>query len=122
MTRKKERRGLAGAIERGKKAREGWIRDGLLVSREQFAERWGCSVEDLAQMVAKGGLFELEVLGQMWLPAVFLEVPRDAVLEVNRALADAGVEASEAFVFWHRKHGALGGSTLAQPLSKDKPS
>lgn len=109
MTRKKqEERGLAGAIARGRDAREAWVRDGVLVSREQFAERWGISVEELTQMVAKGELFDLEVSGQMWLPAVFLEVPGEAVAEVNRALAEAGMQTEEAFVFWHRTRGALG--------------
>lgn len=116
MTRKKAERGLAGAIARGKKAREGWVRDGLLVSREQFAERWDCSAEELAQMVAKGGLFELEVQGQMWLPAVFLEVSRETVVEVNRALTEAGMDAAAAFMFWHRRHGALGGKAVAEAL------
>lgn len=121
MTRKKqEERGLARAIARGRDAREAWVRDGILVSREQFAERWGVSVEELAQMVAKGELFELEVHGQMWLPAVFLEVPREAAVEINRALTEAGADASGAFVFWHRTHGALGGRALAPLLSKDE--
>ncbi|MBL0944547.1 MAG: hypothetical protein IBJ04_09505 [Hydrogenophaga sp.] len=117
MTRKdKEERGLAGAISRGRTAREAWVRDGILVSREQFAERWGVSVEEIAQMVAKGELFELEVLGRLWLPAVFLEVPREAVIKVNRTMAEAGVDASGALVLWHQKHGALGGLTLVQEL------
>lgn len=117
MTRKKqEERGLAGAIARGRAAREAWVRDGVLVSREQFAERWGVSVEELTQMVAKGELFELEVLGQMWLPAVLLEAPREAVAEVNRALAEESVDAATAFVFWHRSHPALGGRTVTQAL------
>lgn len=119
MTRKKQKeRGLAGAIARGRAAREAWVRDGVLVSREQFAERWGISVEELAQMVAKGELFELEVNGQMWLPVVFLEVPREAVAEVNRALAETGMQAEVAFVFWHRTHGALGGRTIAASLNE----
>lgn len=118
MTRNKEERGLAGAIARGLEACEAWVRDGLLVSREQFAERWGVSVEELAQMVAKGELIELEVLDQMWLPAVFLEVPREAVAEVNRALTEAGADASGAFVFWHRTHGALGGQSAANSMTR----
>jgi len=117
MTRKKqEERGLAGAIARGRAAREAWVRDGVLVSREQFAERWGYSVEELTQLVAKGELFELEVNGQMWLPAAFLEVPREAVIEVNRALTEAGMDAAGALVIWHHKHGTLGGRTVAQAL------
>lgn len=118
MTRKKQKeRGLAGAIARGHAAREAWVRDGVLVSREQFAERWGVSVEELAQTVARGELFELEVHGQVWLPAVLLEAPREAVVKVNRALAEAGTDASGAFVFWHRRHGSLGGRGLVQALS-----
>lgn len=115
MTRKKQKEcGLAGAIARGHAAREAWVRDGVLVSREQFAERWGVSVEVLAQMVTKGELLELEVHGQMWLPAVFLEVPREAAVEINRALTEAGADASGALVFWHRRHGALGGKTISE--------
>jgi hypothetical protein len=41
------------------------------------------------------------------MPAVFLELPRNAVVDVNKALAEAGADASMAFVFWHRKHGTL---------------
>ncbi|QIM52828.1 hypothetical protein [Hydrogenophaga crocea] len=117
MTRKdKEERGLAGAISRGRAAREAWVQDGVLVSREQFADRWGVSVEELAQMVAKGELFELEVQGQMWMPAVLLEVSKEAVVEVNRALTWAGVDAATALVFWHRRHGALGETTVVDAL------
>lgn len=117
MTRKKQKeRGLAGAMARGRAACESWIRHGVLVSQEQFAESWGCSVEELAQLVAKRELFELEVQGQMWLPAVLLEVPKEAVFEVNRALTEAGIQAAESFVFWHRRHGAMGGKTVVQAL------
>lgn len=110
----RELKGLQGAIARGRAAKEAWVRDGLLVSREVLARRWRVAVEEIAQMVARGELFELEVAGQQWVPAVFLEVPRDAVIEVNRALAAARVDAAEAFVLWHRKHGALAGRTTAE--------
>jgi len=108
----KEPKGLEGAIARGLAAKEAWVRDGLLVSREVLAQRWGVAVEEVAGMVARGELFELEVDLKPWVPAVFLGMPREAVVKVNLALAEAGVDSATAFVFWHRKHGALGGQTL----------
>jgi hypothetical protein len=123
MTRKKHgERGLAGAMARGREAREAWVREGVLVSREQFAERWGVSVEELAQMVAKGELFELEVLGQMWLPAVLLEVPRAVAVKVNLALTETGTDAAGALVFWHRRHGALRGMSVREALHNVLPT
>lgn len=108
--------GLVGAIARGIAAKEAWVRDGLLVSREQFAVRWSVPAEELAKMTANGELFELEVSGQKWLPAVLLEAPREAVVEVNKALAAARVDAASAFVFWHCKHGALGARTVVDAI------
>lgn len=111
-----EPRGLEGAITRGAAAKEAWVRDGLLVSRETLAQRWGVSLENVAAMVERGELFELEAGGQKWVPAVFLELPRDVVTEVNQALTEAGADASVAFVFWHRKHGALSGRTVVDAI------
>ncbi len=110
----REPKGLEGAKARGRAAKEAWVRDGLLVSRETFAQQGGLTVSEVAEMAARGELFELEVGGQLWLPAVFLEVPKDVVVEVNRALAGTGVDTAEAFVFWHCKHGALGGMAVAE--------
>lgn len=90
-------KGLEGAVARGVAAKEAWVRDGLLVGRETVAQRWGISLEEVAEMAARGELFELEVNGQLWVPAVFLVLPRDVVAEVNRSLA--GVDAAVAFVF-----------------------
>lgn len=105
-------KGLEGAKARSREVKKDWVRDGRLVSRKALAQRWGLAVGEIADMVGRGELFELKVSGQMWVPAVFLEVPREAVVEVNRALVEAGVDAATAFVFWHRKHGALGGTTV----------
>lgn len=109
-------KGLEGAIARGAAAKEAWVRDGLLVSRESLAQRWGVSLEDVAAMVERGELFELEAVGQRWVPAVFLELPRDVVAEVNQALTEASADASVAFVFWHRKHGTLTGRTVVDAI------
>lgn len=108
--------GLEGAHARGVAAREAWVRDGLLVSPETAAQRWGISGEDVAAMVARGELFELEVGGRLWMPAVFLELPRSVVADVNKALAEAGADAASAFVFWHRTHGALSGRSVVDRL------
>lgn len=108
--------GLEGAVARGIAAKEAWVRDGLLVSRELLSQRWDVSLEEVEAMVARGELFELEVGGQMRMPTVFLELPRDLVAEANRALAEAGADAASAFVFWHRKHGALGGRTVVDAM------
>lgn len=109
-------KGLEGAIAKGVAAKEAWVRDGLLVSRELLPQRWDVSLEEIEAMVARGELFELKVGGHMRMPAVFLELPRDLVAEVNRALAEAGADAASAFVFWHRKHGALGGRTVVDAI------
>lgn len=112
-----ETKGLKASEARGLVAKEAWVQDGLLVRREKLAQRWGVSLEEIAAMVARGELFELEVSGQLWMPAVNLELPRDVVAEINRVLS--GVDAATAFVFWHRRHGALGGSTVAEALRHD---
>lgn len=72
-------------------------------------------------MVARGELFELEVGGQRWVPSVFLELSLDVVAQVNRALAEAGTDAAGAFVFWQRKHGALGGRAISELLVHEGP-
>jgi hypothetical protein len=115
-----QRRGLAGALARGEAAKVRWIASGEIVPARVLADRWGLTPQALGPAAARGEVFALVVKNQRYYPREFLELDRDAVSAVTRALGD--LSPSEMLVFWKRPHGALGGKTLLQALgTSDAP-
>ena len=106
--------GLAGATARGEAARVQWVKDDLVVSGEQLAQAWGLTRQALAPAAERGEVFAVKIGNRLYYPQAFLDLDRETVATVCRALGDLG--ASEKLMFWLREHGALGGRGIAVAL------
>lgn len=111
--------GLAGAIVRGEAARVQWVRDGLVVPGEQLAQAWGLTRQALAPAADRGEIFAVKVGNRLYYPQAFLDMDRQTVAAICRALGDLGP--SEKLVFWLRGHGALAGQGVAAALEAGTP-
>ena len=108
------RGGLAGATARGEAARVQWVKDGLVVSGEQLAHSWGLTRQALAPAAERGEVFAVKIGNRLYYPQAFLDLDRETVATVCRALGDLGP--SEKLMFWLREHGALAGKSVAAAL------
>ncbi len=106
--------GLAEALSRGEAARVRWIKEGLVVSGEQLAHAWGITRQALAPACERGEIFSVKVGNRLYYPRPFLDLDREAVAAVCRALGDLG--SSEKLIFWLREHGALSGKSVGAAL------
>jgi hypothetical protein len=106
--------GLAGATARGEAARVQWVKDGLVVPGEQLAQAWGLTRQALAPAAERGEVFAVKVGNRLYYPQAFLNMDREAVATVCRALGDLG--ASEKLLFWLRDHGSLSGKSVVAAL------
>lgn len=111
--------GLAGAIVRGEAARVQWVRDGLVVPGEQLAQAWGLTRQALAPAAGRGEIFAVKVGNRLYYPQAFLDMDRQTVATICRALGDLGP--GEKLVFWLRGHGALAGQGVAAALAAGTP-
>ncbi len=111
--------GLAGAIARGEAARVQWVKDGLVVPGVQLAQAWGITRQALAPAADRGEVFAVKVGNRLYYPQAFLDLDRQAVAAICRALGDLG--ASEKLMFWLRDHSALGGRNIAAALEAGTP-
>ena len=68
----------------------------------------------MAPAAERGEIFAVKVGNRLYYPQVFLEMDREAVAAICRALGDLG--ASEKLMFWLREHGALAGNSVAAAL------
>ena len=87
---------------------------GALVPVGRLATAWATTSAELASAHLRGALTGLEVQGALHYPSAFLQLLRDAVTQVCRALG--GLEPATAWIFWQRAHGALGGHTAPEAL------
>ena len=111
--------GLAGATARGEAARVQWVKDGLVLPGEQLARAWGLTRQALAPAAERGELFAVKVGNRLYYPKSFLDMDREAVATVCRALGELG--SSEKLMFWLRDHGALSGKSVAVALDSGIP-
>ena len=106
--------GFAEAVARGEAARVRWVKEGLVVPGEQLAHAWGLTRQALAPASERGEIFSVKVGNRLYYPQPFLELDREAVAAVCRALGDLG--SSEKLIFWLREHGALSGKCVGAAL------
>ena len=111
--------GFAGAAARGEAARVRWVKDGLVVPGEQLAQAWGLTRQALAPAAERGEVFAVKVGNRLYYPRSFLDMDRESVATVCRALG--GLGSSEKLMFWLRDHGALAGKSVAAALEAGVP-
>lgn len=108
--------GLSSAIRRGEVTRRDWIRDSVVISTEEFAQRRSLTPQALGDMAAAGQAFHVVIDGVAWWPAALLDLkPNDAA---DVCLALAGCDSVLKLVFLMRLHGGLGGRKVAQALAQ----
>lgn len=108
--------GLAGALERGRAARRSWTQDGTLLSAADYAAHRGVAPAALQHFEGRGELFSLDVNGRRWYPAELLKLSAEDAAALCKELA--GEEAARQLIFVMRKHGALGGQTVAEATGR----
>ena len=86
---------------------------------EQLARAWGLTRQALAPAAERGELFAVKVGNRLYYPKSFLDMDREAVATVCRALGELG--SSEKLMFWLRDHGALSGKSVAVALDSGIP-
>ena len=106
--------GYAAAVTRGAAVREQWFTSGELVPARALADRWGLTVRELGATVKRGELLALVRGRRRYHPSEFLALERAAVVDICRALSSLPAETQ--FIFWKRRHGALGGGTVTDFL------
>lgn len=94
-----------------------WLRQGLLVNSGELSHAWGTSLRSFNQSCARNALFRLKIGKDHLYPAVFASLPAESVERINLALQ--GDDAVGKFIFWHRKHGGLGGRAVSQALKEN---
>lgn len=107
--------GYAAAVARGAAANEGWVTSGELVPSQTLADRWGVTVRALGPAVQRGEILALQHQRRRYHPSEFLVLSRSVVEGVCRALW--GLSPQTQLVFWKRRHGVLGGTTVVDFLS-----
>jgi hypothetical protein len=111
---------VAGAIERGRVAREAWTSDGTLLSAAEYAARRGVSTAELLKLETRGELFSLDIAGSRWYASGLLQLPPDVASLLCHALA--GDNEAKQLIFLMRTHGALAGQTPAEAIAQGKLS
>jgi hypothetical protein len=112
--------GLAAAVSRGEAAKVEWVASGEVVSAKTLADAWGLTPQALGPAATRGEVFAIVVKSVRYYPKEFLELNRDDVATVSKALGS--LSPAEKLIFWKRPHGALGGKTVLQSLSGKKDS
>ncbi len=105
----------ADAAKQGEELLAEWTRDGTLVKSTELAKRWGRTRQALDQACDRQELFRVKVGNRQWYPVVFLRLTADQVKKVSLALG-AG-DPSSMLMFCLRKHGGLGGRTIADAIT-----
>lgn len=99
-------------------ARRAWVTDGDVVPAAAVAPAWGITLRRLALECKEGRAFRVIVARQAYCPAEFLVLGRDVVAEICAELSP--LVPAEQLVFWKRRHGALGGRTVAEAVSQGR--
>lgn len=110
--------GLAAAVTRGEAAKVEWVKSGEVIPAKTLADVWGLTPQALGPAADRGEVFAIVVKRQRYYPKEFLELNREEVGVVSKALGR--LSPSEKLIFWKRPHGALGGKTVLQLLSGKK--
>lgn len=107
------------AVNFSEKVKQEWVASGRIVGWKALASAWGDrSRQSLDQASKRGELFSLMVAGKRMYPAAFLNLPAEAVKDINLALKD--VDPVSKLIFWNRKHGAIGDKTLAEAVENQQ--
>lgn len=107
--------GLAAAVARGEAAKVEWVQSGEVIPAQMLADVWGLTPQALGPAAERGEVFAVVVKRQRYYPREFLDLDRQDVGAVCKALGN--LSPAEKLVFWKRPHGALKGKTVFAALT-----
>ncbi|MDP2030562.1 MAG: hypothetical protein Q8K12_13065 [Thiobacillus sp.] len=103
------------------KVRSKLVQRKKILPADEFAAAMGVSRESLGKLVATRGLFALEVAGEIYYPAFYLQLDSDRKKYERVVKALGGISGWSKWDFFTRPKGFLGDKTPLQAL-KDKDS
>lgn len=109
--------GLKAAISRGEAAKVEWVSAGEVIPAKALAAKWGLTPQALGPASDRGEVFAVVIKRRRFYPREFLELSRDDIGAVSKALGD--ISPVQKLVFWKRQHGALGGKSVVELLRGD---
>ncbi len=110
--------GLEGAVAQGEAAKVAWVASGEVIPARSLADAWGLTPQALGPAADRNELFPIVVKSRRYYPREFLQLNRDDVSAVSKALGN--LSPTEKLVFWKRSHGALNGKTVLQVLQGER--
>ncbi len=109
--------GAATDSHRGEALIVAMARDGSLIDGETLAAAWGITRQALDKARTRGEIFSVRMGRLHYYPAAALHFLRPDFERINRAF-HADVAAGARLLFFTRKHGSLGGKTVAEAAGR----
>lgn len=105
---------LNDALARGQERLVEWTEDGTLVPRAEFAQACQATTDSIEAAVQRGDLFEIWVGDAPYLPSELIALGLDYSFAICSQLGEESP--ASKLIFLLRKHGGLGGKTVAEAL------
>jgi len=108
----------AGAArQRGEALIASMVRQGSLINGETLSSAWGITRQALDKARERGELFSVRMGRQHYYPVAALSFLRRDFESINRSF-HPDIAAGTKLIFFNRKHGSLGGKTVAESADR----
>lgn len=109
--------GAGAALQRGEALIASMVRQGSLINGETLASAWGITRQALDKARERGELFSVRMGRQHYYPVAALSFLRRDFESINRSF-HPDIAAGTKLIFFNRKHGSLGGKTVAESADR----
>ncbi|GGY94345.1 hypothetical protein ACFFTM_11845 [Pseudoduganella plicata] len=109
--------GTGAALQRGEALIASMVRQGSLINGETLASAWGITRQALDKARERGELFSVRMGRQHYYPVAALSFLRRDFESINRSF-HPDIAAGTKLIFFNRKHGSLGGKTVAESADR----
>lgn len=107
----------AVAQQRGEALIASLVREGSLIDGETLASAWGITRQALDKARERGEIFSVRMGRQHFYPVAALSFLRRDFESINRSF-HPDIAAGTKLIFFNRKHGSLGGRTVAESADR----
>lgn len=108
---------VGAALQRGEALIASMVRQGSLINGETLASAWGITRQALDKARERGELFSVRMGRQHYYPVAALSFLRRDFESINRSF-HPDIAAGTKLIFFNRKHGSLGGKTVAESADR----
>lgn len=108
---------VGAALQRGEALVASMVRQGSLIKGETLADAWGITRQALDKARERGELFSVRMGRQHYYPVAALCFLRRDFESINRSF-HPDIAAGTKLIFFNRKHGSLGGKTVAESADR----